>query len=225
VVDPVVSRYGDSFERAAIFEWMEEGNTHCPITGQPLRASCLVSNKQLVWKIRCWMRQRGKEVADPEKAEFHESFTTVGAIVPEKYKCDLTKKLMSDPVMTASGSNFERKAILEYLENHDTCPVTQQPLFPSKVVTNHALKHEIADWKAKNADHGDGLPGIDLEEDAMILLSPFRSPNGKRRAVIGTRDDPAVMKMRENHAQRLKELGLPDDEDEDNAEEGLPLCG
>ena len=47
VIDPVVSRYGDSFERAAIFEWIEEGNDHCPITGEPLRASCLVSNKKV----------------------------------------------------------------------------------------------------------------------------------------------------------------------------------
>lgn len=220
VVDPVVSRYGDSFERAAIFEWLEEGNIHCPISGEPLRASCLVSNKQLLWKIRCWMHQHGKDVVEPNKAELSASFSTVVAVVPDKYKCAFTKTIMTDPVMTANGQNFERHDILKYLQKHETCPVTLEPLFPHKLVSNHALKHEIADWKKKNANHGEGLPKIDLEEDAMILLSPFRSPNGKKKklAVIGTRDDPAVSKMRDKHLQRLKDLGLPADDDDLEAE-------
>lgn len=231
MVDPVVSRYGNSFERSAIFEWLEEGNMNCPVSGQPLRASGLVSDNNLSWKIRCWMHQNVGEgggddasAAESDKnTEFHESFTTVVAVVPEQYKCDLTKSFMSDPVMTVSGNNFERNAILKYLEEHETCPVTGKPLYPSMIVTNHALAREIVNWKTKNAIQVDeDLPALDLE-NAMALLSPY---SRKRAVVIGVPGSPAVAKMREHHAERIKKLGLPveDEEDQeyDNVVAGLP---
>lgn len=52
--DPVVSRYGLSFERAAILEWLAAGHETCPLTRQPLRMSGLISNQTLRLQIRMW---------------------------------------------------------------------------------------------------------------------------------------------------------------------------
>ena len=32
--DPMVSRYGNHFEREAILKWMNDGNHYCPVSGQ-----------------------------------------------------------------------------------------------------------------------------------------------------------------------------------------------
>jgi hypothetical protein len=209
VIDPVVSRYGISFERKAILAWLEEGNTFCPVTGNPLRPSCLVTDNATAWKIRCWFHQQGKEApVRPEQPEL--SATTIIAIAPERYLCEFTKELMKDPVMSETGHNFEHDAILKYLdENGDKCPVSGLPLYPHQIVRNHALRHEIDDWKKLNADHGVDLPALKTDAELDVL-----SPRSRKRAIIGIRGDPAVIKMRELHEEHLKMIGLPVCDDE-----------
>ena len=40
---------GRSFERRAIQDWLARGNTASPVTGRPLRASDLASNRFSLW--------------------------------------------------------------------------------------------------------------------------------------------------------------------------------
>lgn len=54
--DPVMSRYGQSFERRAIMQWLAVGNVTCPLTRQRLRLSDLISNPALRVEIRKWQR-------------------------------------------------------------------------------------------------------------------------------------------------------------------------
>ena len=42
--------------------------------------------------------------------------------------CPLTLEILREPVNTIYGHKFERKAILGWLQDHSTCPLTQQPL-------------------------------------------------------------------------------------------------
>jgi hypothetical protein len=60
--DPVVSRYGQSFERSAIIEWLARGNDTCPMTRQPLKLSDLITNHQLRAKIRRWQIENNADV-------------------------------------------------------------------------------------------------------------------------------------------------------------------
>ena len=65
---------------------------------------------------------------------------------------------MIDPVMSKNGVTYERKAILEWLLNNKStttsqqcsCPLTRQPLKPSMLVSNAALKIKILQWKVDN---------------------------------------------------------------------------
>jgi hypothetical protein len=208
ITDPVVSRYGDSFERKAIFGWLEKGNSFCPVTGNPLRPSCLVSNESLKWKIRCWFHEQGKEAPEHEESEF--KFSGFVAVVPDKFKCALTNEFMKEPVVSKWGHNFERDAILLYFDEHsDTCPVTGKPLSPQNLVTDASLKHDIHDWLKKNGDHGSELPAL----GPIDCISPIPQFSPKP-AVVGIRGDLLIAAMRTQHSQKLILEDSSDEEDD-----------
>jgi hypothetical protein len=217
MTDPVVSRYGHSFERKAILEWLNEGNNYCPVTGNPLRPSCLVSNKSLEWKIRCWFHDHGQEAPEHEDPIFSACSGFV-SLLPENFKCALTKKPMEDPVISNWGHTFERDAIWNYLgENLDKCPMTGKPLHPHNLVPNTALKHEIHEWLEKNGDHGAELPSLGPIDDITPTPEVFL-----KAALVGIRGDHAVEEMRERHAEHLRSEGLQVDEEEQDILD--PFC-
>ena len=197
--DPVMSRYGTNFEREAILDWLGEGNEFCPVTGKPLRPSCLVSNKALEWKIRCWLHEHGREAPPEHHApELDDSFRCLLAVTPQQYICPLTKSLMKDPVMTHDGHNFERNAILQHLDDHgDICPITGKPLVPHDLVTNLGLKHEIHIWHQRI---GDEDPEISDDSDPKL--------DSPKPALVGVRGDHAVEVLRARHTEFLKESGM-----------------
>jgi hypothetical protein len=62
--------------------------------------------------------------------------------------CPLTLEVMRDPLMDRKGLNFERHAIVEWLNRGNaTCPLTREPLSYSKLVPNAALRLKIEQWK------------------------------------------------------------------------------
>ena len=60
--DPVMSRYGQSYERDAILNWLHRGHTDCPCTRQPLRLRDLVSNHQLRLRIHKWQLENQEDI-------------------------------------------------------------------------------------------------------------------------------------------------------------------
>ena len=59
MVDPVISRYGQSYERKAIIEWLASGTHDCPLTRQPLSLANLVTNHRLRAQIEGWCDRQG----------------------------------------------------------------------------------------------------------------------------------------------------------------------
>ena len=198
--DPVMSRYGDSFERKAILEWLEEGNSFCPVTSKPLRPSGLVSNKSLDWKIRCWLHEHGVDAPDHEQPEFLHDFYGFVAVTPAKFICPLTKKLMVEPVMTHEGQNFDRKAILKYLDGSEKCPVTGNSLAPHDLVSNHNLKHEIHVYHENLGDQ----ESTTLLKDVVVEANEHQH----HEALVGIRGDHAVEALRAEHVERQKKQGI-----------------
>jgi hypothetical protein len=60
--DPVMSKYGNSFERSAILKWVALGNANCPLTRRPLNLSDIVTNHHLRSQIRQFERANGMDV-------------------------------------------------------------------------------------------------------------------------------------------------------------------
>jgi hypothetical protein len=70
---------------------------------------------------------------------------------------------MIHPVMAKTGHNFERDAIMIWVDSNGTCPITRKPLEMSDLVTNHALRIKIQLW-CKN--HGVEMETkIDMDDD------------------------------------------------------------
>ena len=59
---PVMDRNGNTFEKSAILEWLNRGNTHCPLTRQPLKPSALIPNYSLKLSIDTWVREHMNEI-------------------------------------------------------------------------------------------------------------------------------------------------------------------
>ncbi|KAL3904829.1 MAG: hypothetical protein SGILL_009915 [Bacillariaceae sp.] len=67
---------------------------------------------------------------------------------PANYRCPLTLQLMEDPVNDGCGHCFERRAIQDWLEYRDVCPISRKPLdYQQDLFTNGALKARILEWK------------------------------------------------------------------------------
>ncbi|KAJ4829277.1 hypothetical protein Tsubulata_025786 [Turnera subulata] len=64
--------------------------------------------------------------------------------VPDYLCCKITLEIFRDPVVTPSGISYERAVILEHLDKVGRFdPVTREPLSPSQLVPNLAIKEAV----------------------------------------------------------------------------------
>eukprot|EP00668_Euglena_longa_P008620 GGOE01010383.1.p1 GENE.GGOE01010383.1~~GGOE01010383.1.p1 ORF type:complete len:604 (-),score=150.63 GGOE01010383.1:485-2254(-) len=104
--------------------------------------------------------------------------------MPERYLCPITTEIMVDPVMDYHGHNFERAAIVEWLERSANCPLSREDLQVGALYPNLALKEEIAEWLASlhpvlaaaptvSNSHS---PSTSMDEPSMPSSSPEQPP-------------------------------------------------
>lgn len=58
--------------------------------------------------------------------------------------CPLTNELMEDPVITNRGISYERHSIEIWLNNNNICPITNEYLDTTLLITNYTLKNLIS---------------------------------------------------------------------------------
>ena len=63
--------------------------------------------------------------------------------VPADFVCPITQQLMADPVIDRQGVSYERAAVEQWLQQHNTSPVTRAPLQQGDLVPNLALRNSI----------------------------------------------------------------------------------
>lgn len=66
--------------------------------------------------------------------------------IPTKYLCSITSQIMIDPVMAADGYTYEREAIEQWLQTHDTSPRTNERLEHKKLTSNHDKRSDILEF-------------------------------------------------------------------------------
>jgi hypothetical protein len=57
--DPVMSKFGQNYDRQAILQWLNRGNGNCPLTRRPLKPSLLAPNSSLKMRIAKWKVDQG----------------------------------------------------------------------------------------------------------------------------------------------------------------------
>ncbi|KAF2284563.1 hypothetical protein GH714_027094 [Hevea brasiliensis] len=66
---------------------------------------------------------------------------------PDEFKCPLSKELMRDPVILATGQTYDRPFIQKWLKSGNrTCPLTQQVLSHTFLTPNHLVREMISQW-------------------------------------------------------------------------------
>jgi hypothetical protein len=66
--------------------------------------------------------------------------------VPEGLCCSITSDIFEDPVFTADGHTYERRAIIKWFESNHTSPLTGKELEHLNLVPNHAMKSAVASF-------------------------------------------------------------------------------
>lgn len=70
--------------------------------------------------------------------------------VPDEFQCVITKEMFREPVITSDGHTYERSAIRQWLEAHDTSPRTGNVL-PDRVLRpNHVLRSQIVEFRERH---------------------------------------------------------------------------
>ncbi|OMO70068.1 hypothetical protein CCACVL1_19116 [Corchorus capsularis] len=71
--------------------------------------------------------------------------------VPDYLCCKITLDIFRDPVVTPSGVSYERAVILEHLQKVGKFdPITREPLYPSQLLPNLALKEAVQAYLDKH---------------------------------------------------------------------------
>ncbi|XP_030497195.2 U-box domain-containing protein 9 [Cannabis sativa] len=86
---------------------------------------------------------------------------------PHEFRCPLSKELMRDPVVVASGQTYDRPFIQKWLKaGSRTCPLTQQVLSHTILTPNHLIREMISQWcKCTGIELSD--PDLYLNEDGI----------------------------------------------------------
>jgi len=82
---------------------------------------------------------------------------------PDAFMCPITKEIMLDPVIDKEGNSYERAAIMEWLRNHNTSPVTRNPLSQDDLTENRALKNAIHEYYEKTGQEMPEPPAVSAE--------------------------------------------------------------
>ncbi|CAN6811624.1 unnamed protein product [Brassica oleracea] len=131
--------------------------------------------------VRILNRLREVESKMAESADTSSSSPAASVLqVPKEFKCMLSRAIMSEPVVIASGQTYEKRYIQQWLMYKQTCPKTKEVLSHRLWSPNHLLDELIAQWcqankydrpEASDAPIGLFSDGIDL------LLERISSPS------------------------------------------------
>ena len=138
--------------------------------------------------------------------------------VPIRFLCDLTNKLMVDPVTTIYGHTMERTALQKWFQRgFNTCPITNEPLKMKTcyVLTNTALQKEIQTYIFQQNLYA-SFPSI-----AKSALSLHEGQRQEQQQKDEEDEDEEDMHL-SRHPYFADLLGLPTEEDRGYLPNGIP---
>lgn len=70
--------------------------------------------------------------------------------IPKQFICPITLTLMSDPYSDSDGNTYEKDAIFQWINQHNTSPITRNPMTTAVLVPNRAIKELINSFLGMN---------------------------------------------------------------------------
>jgi hypothetical protein len=107
--------------------------------------------------------------------------------VPSNYICPLTLHVMQEPVNDGCGHCFERHAIVEWLADHEMCPISRKPLKRSHLYPADALQSRIRRWRESRSSSTDNTHfNINSDEGAAGIMLESSSSSSDHSEVMGS---------------------------------------
>jgi hypothetical protein len=97
----------------------------------------------------------------------------LGLKVPDEFICPITMEVMEFPLMTRTGLNFDRDAILQWIKTNGSCPLTRKPMRPSDLVSNRKLHQDITKWRIQNGLTEEDDDETENSDDSFCLPSDY----------------------------------------------------
>jgi Inhibitor of Apoptosis domain/U-box domain len=66
--------------------------------------------------------------------------------LPNYFMCPITQDLIRVPVVCEDGHSYERDALIQWLSQHDTSPMTNEKLKLKVLFPNHALRQQLLEY-------------------------------------------------------------------------------
>jgi hypothetical protein len=103
-------------------------------------------------------------------------------VIPEEFVCPLTLEIFTDPLMDRRGMNFERDAIVEWLNRGNlTCPLTREPLGYRSLIPNFNLRARVEHWKREH-----GYQVVSLRRQNHKFVGLIEAPVDSRVELVWT---------------------------------------
>ncbi|GER53093.1 U-box domain-containing protein 9 [Striga asiatica] len=117
---------------------------------------------------------------------------------PEEFVCPLSKELMRDPVIIATGQTFDRPFIQKWLKaGNRTCPKTEQVLSHTILTPNHLIRDMITHYCKTN--------GINLP-DPIQYASEDTLTQAERDLFLSLLDKMSTSSQQKEAAKQLRLL-------------------
>jgi hypothetical protein len=140
--DPVLSKTGYSFERAALLKWLHLQGNVCPVSGKPLQLSHIVSHSALKREIQFWRQQQQQQDATNTRHPLQETILQVPGVEPEFAL--FNKSPDSSTTTTTTASDSSMSAICTISESHDPIIMMVLPKTASGAVKSNFLPRAMA---------------------------------------------------------------------------------
>jgi hypothetical protein len=112
----------------------------------------------------------GQAMHRPPEAAAHEESDEP----PDEYVCPITLQLMRDPVVLSDGHSYEKSALVDWLENKDTSPKTNEILEHKHFFTNHNLTKAISRFREKYGDDYDSIPRYCILVESTATFTSYQ---------------------------------------------------
>ena len=110
--------------------------------------------------------------------------------IPDEFICPLTLEIFNDPLMDRRGINFERTAIVEWLNRgHTTCPLTREPMGYRSLIPNANLRTRVEHWKREHGYPVDtSIYDVDKVREDMEIVGMIEAPKDSDLEIRWVRD-------------------------------------
>ncbi|XP_060176679.1 E3 ubiquitin-protein ligase CHIP-like [Lycium barbarum] len=155
----IVEEIWEELAKAKYMEWEHE-STRRSWELQNLKESCELALKEK--HVRDSSQTEG--LKDESSTSLSKQLEAVGEVfmkaaeddtpseVPDYMCCQITLDIFRDPVIAPSGFTYERAVILDHLRKvGEFDPITREPLYPSQLVPNLAIKEAVRAFLERHA--------------------------------------------------------------------------